>query len=164
MDRRLRRSFRTRGRQTRLRCAWRTTPSPQKRPARCHEGFAPVVEPLLPAVVNISTSKVVKTTRGRQSPFEDDPFFRQFFGNPGGGGEGQVRGSRQPREQQEHSLGSGVIVSPDGYILTNNHVVDGATDIEVSLKDKRQFKAKVVGTDPRTDIAVLKIPATGLPR
>ncbi len=68
----------------------------------------------------------------------------------------------QPREQKEHSLGSGVIVSPDGYILTNNHVVDDATDIEVVLKDKRQLKAKVVGTDPRTDIAVLKIPATGL--
>jgi serine protease Do len=119
------------------------------------EGFASVVEPLLPAVVNISSSKVVKTTRG-QSPFEDDPFFRQFFGNPGDDGQ------QQPREQHEHSLGSGVIVSPDGYILTNNHVVDGATDIEVVLKDKRQLKAKVVGTDPRTDIAVLKIPATGL--
>jgi len=122
------------------------------------EGFAPVVEPLLSAVVNISSSKVVKTSR-EQSPFEDDPFFRQFFGNPGGQG-GQ--GEDQPREQKEHSLGSGVIVSPDGYILTNNHVVDDATDIEVVLKDKRQLKAKVVGTDPRTDIAVLKIPATGL--
>ena len=118
------------------------------------EGFAPVVEPLLPAVVNISTSKVVKSSH-EESPFEEDPFFRQFFGNPNGGED-------QPREQKEHSLGSGVVVSPDGYILTNNHVVDGATDIEVVLKDKRQLKAKVVGTDPRTDIAVLKIPATGL--
>ncbi len=127
------------------------------------EGFAPVVEPLLSAVVNISTSKVVKTSR-EESPFEDDPFFRQFFGNPGGQGDGQGggQGEEQPREQKEHSLGSGVIVSPDGYILTNNHVVDDATDIEVVLKDKRQLKAKVVGTDPRTDIAVLKIPATGL--
>jgi len=118
------------------------------------EGFAPVVEPLLPAVVNIQTSKVVKNSR-EESPFEEDPFFRQFFGNPNGGED-------QPREQKEHSLGSGVIVSPDGYILTNNHVVDDASDIEVVLKDKRQLKAKVVGTDPRTDIAVLKIPATGL--
>lgn len=118
------------------------------------EGFAPVVEPLLPAVVNISTSKTVKTSQQEESPFEQDPFFRQFFGNPGG--------EDQPREQKEHSLGSGVIVSSDGYILTNNHVVDDATDIEVVLKDKRQLKAKVVGTDPRTDIAVLKIPATGL--
>ncbi len=129
------------------------------------EGFAPVVEPLLAAVVNISSSKVVKTSR-EESPFEDDPFFRQFFGNPGGqggqGGDDDQQPQGQPREQKEHSLGSGVIVSPDGYILTNNHVVDDATDIEVVLKDKRQMKARVVGTDPRTDIAVLKIPATGL--
>ena len=125
------------------------------------EGFAPVVEPLLSAVVNISSSKVVKTSH-EASPFEDDPFFRQFFGNPGGGQGGEEEPQGQPREQKEHSLGSGVIVSADGYILTNNHVVDDATDIEVVLKDKRQLKAKVVGTDPRTDIAVLKIPATGL--
>jgi serine protease Do len=129
------------------------------------EGFADVVEPLLPAVVNVSTSKVVKTS-SRQSPFSDDPFFRQFFGNQGQGdgddeGQGQGQG-QQPAEQHEHSLGSGVIVSPDGYILTNNHVVDDASDIEVQLKDRRQFKATVVGKDPRTDIAVLKIPATGL--
>jgi serine protease Do len=127
------------------------------------EGFAPVVEPLLPAVVNISTSKVVKSSK-EESPFEEDPFFRQFFGNPNGNGNGNGNGGEgdEPREQKEHSLGSGVVVSPDGYILTNNHVVDDATDIEVVLKDKRQLKAKVVGTDPRTDIAVLKIPATGL--
>ena len=122
-------------------------------PASLSDGFSAVVEPLLPAVVNISSSKVVKSPRG-QFQFPDNPFFRQFFGNP--------FGDVQPREQREHSLGSGVIVSPDGYVLTNNHVVDGATDIEVSLKDKRQLKAKVVGTDPRTDIAVLKIPASGL--
>jgi serine protease Do len=116
-------------------------------------GFANVVGPLLPGVVNIASSKIVKTPSGQfQSPF-NDPFFRQFFGN---------RFGQMPSEQREHSLGSGVIVNPNGYILTNNHVVAGATDIEVSLKDKRQFKAKVVGTDPRTDIAVLKIPATGL--
>ena len=122
------------------------------------DGFADVVQPLLPAVVNISTSKVVKTTRG-QSPFSDDPFFRQFFGNQG---QGDDEGQQTPSEQREHSLGSGVVVSPDGYILTNNHVVDGATDIQVQLKDKRQLKATVVGKDPRTDIAVLKIPATSL--
>lgn len=130
----------------------RTVSNSQPAPVGLSEGFSAVVEPLLPAVVNISSSKVVKSPRG-QFQFPDDPFFRQFFGNPFGD---------QPREQREHSLGSGVIVSPDGYVLTNNHVVDGATDIEVSLKDKRQLKAKVVGTDPRTDIAVLKIPATGL--
>ena len=124
-------------------------------PVNLNEGFSAVVEPLLPAVVNISTSKVVKNQRS-ENPFSD-PFFRQFFGNPFGDGEQQ-----QPREQREHSLGSGVIVNADGYILTNNHVVEGASDVQVTLSDKRQLKAKVVGTDPRTDIAVLKIPASGL--
>ena len=124
-------------------------------PANFNEGFASVVEPLLPAVVNISSSKVVKSQRG-ENPFSNDPLFRQFFGNPFGDGE------QQPREQREHSLGSGVIVNSDGYILTNNHVVDGASDVQVTLNDKRQLKAKVVGTDPRTDIAVLKIPASSL--
>ena len=123
-------------------------------PANFSEGFSSVVEPLLPAVVNISTSKVVKTPRN-ESPLFNDPFFRQFFGNPFGEEE-------QPRQQREHSLGSGVVVSPDGYILTNNHVVDGASDVQVTLNDKRSLKAKIVGTDPRTDIAVLKIPASSL--
>jgi serine protease Do len=70
---------------------------------------------------------------------------------------------QMPREQRERGLGSGVIVSPEGYILTNNHVVDGATDVQVTLADKREFKARVVGTDPKVDIAILKIDATGLP-
>jgi len=68
-----------------------------------------------------------------------------------------------PRDRREHSLGSGVIVNPDGYILTNNHVVEGASDVQVTLSDKRAFKASITGTDPRSDIAVLKIPATKLP-
>jgi len=122
-------------------------------PVNLNEGFSSVLEPLLPAVVNISTSKVVKSQRS-ENPFSQDPFFRQFFGNPDD--------QPQPREQREHSLGSGVIVNPDGYILTNNHVVDGASDVQVTLSDKRQLKAKIVGTDPRTDIAVLKIPTSGL--
>jgi len=126
-------------------------------PVNLNEGFSAVVEPLLPAVVNISTSKVVKSSQRGENPFSNDPFFRQFFGNPFGGEEDQ-----QPREQREHSLGSGVIVNPDGYILTNNHVVEGASDVQVTLSDKRQLKAKVIGTDPRTDIAVLKIPTSNL--
>jgi len=126
-------------------------------PVNLNEGFAPMLEPLLPAVVNISTSKVVKSQKGGgENPFFNDPFFRQFFGNPNDGDQ------QPPREQREHSLGSGVIVNPDGYILTNNHVVEGASDVQVTLSDKRQMKAKIVGTDPRTDIAVLKIPASGL--
>ena len=70
---------------------------------------------------------------------------------------------RTPQEQRERGLGSGVIVSPDGYILTNNHVIDKATDIKVMLPDKRTFPGKVVGADAKTDIAVVKIAATGLP-
>jgi serine protease Do len=119
------------------------------------DGFAPVVQPVLPAVVNIHASKIVKMPQ-QQMPFLNDPMFQQFFGQQFG------QQYQQPQQQREHSLGSGVIVSTDGYILTNNHVVDGASDIKVSLKDKREFKAQVVGTDPRTDLAVLKIPATGL--
>lgn len=117
-------------------------------------GFASVLKGALPAVVNIHTSKVVKTRRG-QMPFFNDPMFRQFFGDQ--------FGSDVPREERERSLGSGVIVTSDGTILTNNHVIDGATDIKVDLSDKREFQAKLIGTDAKTDIAVLKIDATNLP-
>ena len=117
-------------------------------------GFASVLKPALPAVVNIHTSKVVKQKQS-QFPFFSDPMFRQFFGDQ--------FGVEPPRAQRENSLGSGVIVTPDGTILTNNHVIDGATDIKVDLSDKREFQAKLVGTDPKTDIAVLKIQATDLP-
>jgi len=116
-------------------------------------GFSEVIKPALPAVVNIHSSKVVKS-KGT-SPFFNDPFFRQFFGDQ--------FGDVQPRAQREQSLGSGVIVTSDGTILTNNHVIDGAQEIKVDLADKRQLAAKVIGSDPKTDIAVLKINATGLP-
>ncbi len=114
-------------------------------------GFAPILEPALPAVVSITSSRVVKAP---QSPFFNDPFFQQFFGD---------QFPRTPQEQREMGLGSGVIISPDGYILTNNHVVEKSTDIKVILSDKRRLPGKVVGTDPKTDIAVVKIAATGLP-
>jgi serine protease Do len=117
-------------------------------------GFASVLKPALPAVVNIHSSKVVKSHQN-DMPFFSDPFFRQFFGNQ--------FGPMHPSPEREESLGSGVIVSPDGTILTNNHVVDGASDIKVTLADKREFTAKVIGTDSQSDIAVLKIDATGLP-
>ncbi|MGH9715583.1 MAG: DegQ family serine endoprotease [Candidatus Acidiferrales bacterium] len=117
-------------------------------------GFSSVLKPALPAVVNIHSSKVVKP-RQSQSPFFNDPFFRQFFGNQFGMG--------QPGPEREESLGSGVILAPDGIILTNDHVVDGASDIKVMLYDKREFIAKVIGTDKVSDLAVLKIDATGLP-
>ena len=114
---------------------------------------------VLPEVVNISTSKVVKTGfSGQMMPM--DPFFRQFFGDNSGG---QFNTPRSPQAERERSLGSGVIVSPEGYILTNNHVVEGATEILVTASDKHQYKARVVGTDPKTDLAVLKVDATNLP-
>src|ERR1700678_368736 len=118
-------------------------------------GFSAVIKPALPAVVNIRTSKMVKSQGNQMSPFFNDPTFRQFFGDQFGGG--------KPHQEREQALGSGVIVTPDGTILTNNHVIDGASDIKVQLSDKREFKAKLVGADPKTDIAVLKIEASGLP-
>lgn len=115
--------------------------------------FAPIVKRAMPAVVNISSSKVVKDQPQGGGVF-DDPFFRQFFG-------GRTP-QAQPRSERETSLGSGVVVSPDGYIITNNHVVDGATDVKVSFANKEEFPAKIIGTDKYTDIAVLKINQTGL--
>src|SRR5580698_9500034 len=119
--------------------------------------FAPVVKRAMPAVVNISSSKVVKDQGGEGGGqgLLNDPFFRQFFG-------GRMPQQEQPRSQRATSLGSGVVVSPDGYILTNNHVVDGATDVKVSFFDKEEYPAKVVGADKYADIAVLKINKTGL--
>jgi len=122
--------------------------------ANFKDGFSAIIDPNLPAVVNISSTKVVKQQVG-PNPLFNDPFFRQFFGNQ--------LGPAQPQTERESSLGSGVIVSPDGYILTNNHVVDGASDIEVFTESRKKYKAQVVGTDARTDIAVLKIDAAGLP-
>ena len=131
--------------------------SPNEGPSR--NSFAPIVKQVLPEVVNISTSKVVKTSSsGQMMPM--DPFFRQFFGD---NFDGQSHTPRNPQAERERSLGSGVIVSPEGYILTNNHVVEGATEILVTTSDKRQYKARVVGTDPKTDLAVLKVDATNLP-
>lgn len=116
-------------------------------------GFASVVKPALPAIVNISTTHVVKVQNGAPG-FFDDPFFRQFFGNQ--------FGNQGPITQKETSLGSGVIVNADGYILTNNHVVAHGKDIKVVWNNK-SYTGKVVGTDPQTDLAVVKIDATGLP-
>ena len=120
-------------------------------------GFAAVLKPALPAVVNIHTSKVVKSRPSQMTPFFNDPAFRQFFGDQFG------QGQQEPKSEREQSLGSGVIITSDGMIVTNNHVIDGATDIKVDLSDQREFQAKLIGTDAKTDIAVLKIEATGLP-
>ena len=112
--------------------------------------YANAVQAAAPAVVNIYTTKVV-TQRG--PAFSDDPFFRRFFQGDSG----------VPRQRLESSLGSGVIISTQGYILTNNHVVDGADEIQVALTDGRSAAASVVGTDPETDLALLKVNLTNLP-
>jgi serine protease Do len=119
-------------------------------------GFSAVIKPALPAVVNIRTSKIVKPQANQMSPMFNDPMFRQFFGDQFGQG-------GKPHAEREQSLGSGVIITPDGTIITNNHVIDGATDIKVQLSDKRDFNAKLIGADPKSDIAVLKIEGKDLP-
>jgi serine protease Do len=119
--------------------------------------FAPLVKRVTPGVVNISSSRMIKASSGElPGGMLDDPFFRQFFG-----GRTPRMQPRAPRKAQ--SLGSGVVVSPDGYILTNNHVIDGATDVKVSFSDRSEYPAKVIGADPSTDIAVIKIDKTNLP-
>jgi serine protease Do len=112
---------------------------------------ADVAEVTMPAVVNISTDKVVESNW--QHPFMDDPFFRRFFGPPRG--EGQ--------ERVERSLGSGVVISPDGYILTNSHVVEMASKIRITFEGNEEYEAEVIGTDPQTDVALIKIDADNLP-
>jgi serine protease Do len=115
--------------------------------------FTRVAGQAIKGVANISSLQVV---RARNTPFPNDPFFRYFFN-----GDDEVFGGRDRRSL---SLGSGVIISADGYVITNNHVVgEHVREITIALPDKREIKGKVIGTDPTTDIALLKIPATGLP-
>jgi Do/DeqQ family serine protease len=117
--------------------------------------FAPLVKTAAPAVVNIYTHKIV---RERQAvPLFNDPFFRRFFG------EGFGFGLQQPRQRQQNSLGSGVIVSSDGLIVTNRHVIEGADAIRVVLHDRREFEAKIMVTDEKTDLAVLRVDSGGEP-
>ena len=120
---------------------------------RQNKAYERIADVVTPAVVSIQSTSVVKV---QQSPFSMDPFFRQFFGD-------MLPQFNVPRQYREHALGSGVIVSPEGYILTNNHVIKNASSIDILLSDKRTFKAKVVGADPQTDVAVLKVNAKDLP-
>ena len=135
---------------------WKEAPPGQTLPVQVRN-FADLAEQLKPAVVNISTTQVVKGARpgfrglpspsplresGERDPFEE--FFERFFG-----------GSGPQRELRRNSLGSGFIINKDGYIVTNNHGVENATDIKVSLSDKEQFDAQVVGRDPKTDVALI---------
>ena len=122
-------------------------------PAGLQNSYADLVSRVSPAVVTIRSTE--RSRPAQQFPFMDDPRFRDFFGD------------RAPQQQQPpqrvQGVGSGVIINPDGYILTNHHVVDGAVDIKVELTDNRTFTAKLVGSDAPSDLAVLKIDATGLP-
>jgi Do/DeqQ family serine protease len=119
------------------------------------DSYAPIVDAVAPAVVTIHAEQRVRTVQ-QQFPFAQDPLFREFFGD-------RLPRELEPGERRAQGLGSGVIVSADGYILTNHHVIDGAERITVDLSDRRSFTAKVVGSDPPSDLAVLKIEATSLP-
>ena len=130
---------------------------PVSREGKFGVSFAPVVKKVAPSVVKITTS--TKAKQAAMPDFPDNPFFRRFFGD-----EFEQRGPRrQYNLPRQHGLGSGVIVTKDGYILTNNHVVDEADELKVVLQDGREFTGKVVGKDPKTDIAVVKIDAKDLP-
>ena len=127
------------------------TPQPRVPESRAElqASFAPLVRKTAPAVVNIYASKMVKTRRG--PTLFDDPFFRRFFGDA------LPPGFEAPREQARNSLGSGVIVRPEGLIVTNAHVIEGADQIVVVLADRRQFPALLIGRDERTDLAILRV-------
>ena len=124
-------------------------------PRAATASYADVVEQASPAVVTIRSDIKTKTGGQDMSPFLNDPMFREFFG-------GKMP-QMKPQPRTEHALGSGVIVGADGTILTNNHVVDGAEKIQVELLNRKSYDAKVIGTDPLSDLAVLKIDATNLP-
>ena len=125
-----------------------------------HTSFAPVVKKVAPGVVQIYTTTKARPTSFNGAPGGDmDDFLRRFFGDPS---QGRMPRRNMPAPRQE-GIGSGVIVTKDGYLLTNNHVVDGADEVKVALQDGREFTAKVIGRDPKSDVAVIKIDARDLP-
>lgn len=119
------------------------------------KAMAEIAGAVKPAIVNISTTRTVKVSGGFD-PFSDDPFLKRFFGD-------NFKHPSQPKEHKSAGLGSGVIVSSDGYIITNYHVVKNADEIKVLLSDKREFTGKVIGSDPKTEVSVVKIEAAKLP-
>lgn len=130
---------------------------------RSAKAFASVVKKASPAVVHVSVEKSVNSRRGTHpSPYDffNDPFFERFFGPQFKSPRNQ---RKQPRQYRQQGAGSGFIFADDGYILTNNHVVEDADTITVRLDDKREFKAEVIGTDPQSDVAIIKIDGSNLP-
>jgi len=138
---------------------WVVNDRPIARDGKFTSSFSPIVKKVTPSVVKVVTTTKVKQAAFQDMPGFDNPFFRRFFGDqfdqPG----------RRPRMEMppQHGVGSGVIVTKDGYILTNNHVVDGADEVKITLQDGREFTAKVIGKDPKTDVAVVKVDAKELP-
>lgn len=129
-------------------------PSPPPRDGKLTLSFAPVAEKVAPSVVNVFSTRAVRDPAA-DIPFFNDPLFRRFFGG---------RGAQPPSEPRiQQGLGSGVIVSEDGYIITNNHVVESSEEVRVVLASGKEYSATVVGTDPASEIAVVKIDATNLP-
>jgi serine protease Do len=136
--------------------------TPINRDPKLGTSYAPVVKKAAPSVVNIYSTRTVRE-QPRRNPFRNiPPMLQQFFGDQF---RDQFPEDAQPRLRREEGLGSGVIISPDGYILTANHVVNGADEIKISIAndDKKEYTAKIIGTDPQTDVAVLKIDAKDLP-
>jgi len=135
-----------------------TDAKPLDRAVPARVSYSAVVKKSAPGVVYVFSSKKVRRS-DLDNPFFNDPMFRRFFGVPDQGSQRNL-----PRPSVQQSLGSGVIVTADGYILTNNHVIDGADEVKVAVGEARkEYTARIVGRDEKTDIAVLKIDATGLP-
>ncbi|MGJ7508006.1 DegQ family serine endoprotease [Variovorax sp. GT1P44] len=142
--------------------------TPAHAQTRALPDFTDLVDQVGPAVVNIRTvEKVTQGSGNGEMDEEMQDFFRRFFGQPMPGVPRQGPRPNRPQQPQEEErprgVGSGFILSPDGFVMTNAHVVDGASEVLVTLPDKREFKAKIIGADKRTDVAVVKIDATGLP-
>jgi serine protease Do len=150
-----------------------SAPAPAAAAPRGLPDFADLAEQLSPSVVNIRTTERVRSGQRGARPETDEEmqeFFRRFFGTPPGGPQPDPRRGAPPPgkgpapdEEQQRGVGSGFLISSDGFVMTNAHVVDGADEVYVTLPDKREFKAKIIGADKRTDVAVVKIDGTGLP-
>ena len=140
--------------------------APLQRGSNAHS-YAPIIKKAAPSVVSVFSSRTISEAEMR-NPLLNDPLFRRFFGGePDEEEEGQPqqnpRRNRRPRSHQEMGLGSGVIITEDGYIITNNHVIEGADDVKVETASGTRYTARVIGTDPATDTAVIKIDAQKLP-